>query len=574
MSTPELIATRFARCLDLFRDASAKEDQKTEFRALLGLLKDAAVTIKEDGGRVVVNGAPLEGTDVASLIQRIELHNISEIAVPRDPPASHLFELLKSLADQPGQDDVPTRLRNSGAEQISVTIAQLTASAAAPSAPPSQPTPPPSPALQPPSRAEVENPEPMVPRVSSSERTLGTDGILRGDAWGDIRSVPIKGVPLVTHDPPPPPEAVALPGSVAPPEPPAASLATASLHAPAAPAAPAAAAPAVTQPEDALLAPLERNPQAPNVGDVLSLLIGEVENALNGNRPEQAFRIVAGVVRNEQRVSEGSVRRHYGVALKRMFTKALLKKLADMASVPKHREEAILALGRSGADGAEVLLDLLVGAANMSERRAAFDALTHIKEGANQLVHLLGHPEWYVVRNMAELAGEMGLEEAVPGLAKQLEHRDDRVRKAVALALAKIGTRSAAEPLRRALRDKSPEVRIQVALGIGGKKSSPLAMPLVVALEEEKDEAVQRELILALGRIGSADAVQALIKVAQPSGILFGRKPSALRLAAVEALRLAATSAALGMLQGMSRDADKQVKAAAQSALADLKKKK
>ncbi|MGH7318218.1 MAG: HEAT repeat domain-containing protein, partial [Candidatus Rokuibacteriota bacterium] len=146
-------------------------------------------------------------------------------------------------------------------------------------------------------------------------------------------------------------------------------------------------------------------------------------------------------------------------------------------------------------------------------------------------------------------------------------------RKAVALALAKIGTRSAAEPLRRALRDKSADVRMQVALGIGGRKSSALAMPLVVAMEEEKDEAVERELILALGRIGSPDAVQALIKFAQPAGRIFGRKPTELRLAAIEALRLAASAAAVGTLEGLADDGDKQVRAAARDALTDLKRK-
>src|SRR2546426_1274515 len=90
------------------------------------------------------------------------------------------------------------------------------------------------------------------------------------------------------------------------------------------------------------------------------------------------------------------------------------------------------------------------------------------------------------------------MEDAVPALGKRLDHADERVRKAVGLALAKIGTRGAAEPLRRALRDRSQEVRMQVAVGIGGRKSSALAMPLVVAMEEEKDEAVGRELILAL----------------------------------------------------------------------------
>ena len=114
---------------------------------------------------------------------------------------------------------------------------------------------------------------------------------------------------------------------------------------------------------------------------------------------------------------------------------------------------------------------------------------------------------------------------------------------------------------------------MQVALGIGGRKSVALAMPLVVALEEEKDEVVERELILALGRIGSPDAVLALIKFAQPAGRLFGRKPVALRLAAVEALRLAGTAPAVGTLEGLADDGDRQGRDAARRALTDLKRK-
>ena len=114
---------------------------------------------------------------------------------------------------------------------------------------------------------------------------------------------------------------------------------------------------------------------------------------------------------------------------------------------------------------------------------------------------------------------------------------------------------------------------MQAALGVGGRKSSALAMPLVVAMEEEEDEAVERELILALGRIASTAAVQALIKFAQPGGRLFGRRPAAQRATAVEALRIAATPAAIGTLEGLTDDGDKQVRAAAQSALADLKRK-
>jgi HEAT repeat protein len=278
------------------------------------------------------------------------------------------------------------------------------------------------------------------------------------------------------------------------------------------------------------------------------------------------------VVKAEQQVADASRKRQYSIALKRMYTKGLLEAIAEVANHPSDREAALLVLRRAGEDGVEVLLDLLVAAPTIEERRGLFMALTGMKEGTDQLVHMLGHPQWFVARNVAELAGELGLQEAVPALGQQLNHSDERVRKAAALALSKIGSSAAAEPLRRALRDVSPEVRIQAALGVG-KKSSALAMPLVAAMEEEADENVERELILALGRIASAAAVQALIKFAQPGGRLFGRKPVGLRVAAVEALRLAATPAAIGTLEGLTDDGDKGVRTAAQSALADLKRK-
>jgi HEAT repeat protein len=330
---------------------------------------------------------------------------------------------------------------------------------------------------------------------------------------------------------------------------------------------------AASRPIADLLAELRDKPAGPHVGDLLASLGRQLASALKSNRIAQALTILVGIVRAEHQVSDATRRRQYSIALKRMYSKPLLEAIAELTGAPGHRDDALLALRRAGEDGVEVLLDLLVAAPTVEERRGIFVALTSMKEGTDQLVHMLGHHEWFVARNVAELVGELALEDAVPALAQQLDHEDERVRKAVALALAKMGSRAAAEPFRRALRDKSPEVRMQAALGVGGRKSSALAMPLVVAMEEEEDEAVLRELILALGRIGSAAAVQALIKFAQPGGKVFGRRPAGLRAAAVEALRLAATPAAIGTLEGLTDDGDKEVSNAAQSALADLKRK-
>ncbi len=505
MATPRDFAALFARTLDLFRDPGAKEEQKAQFRTLSGILKIDGVTISAQDGRLLVNGTAV---DDAMLLQRLEFHSVKEIAIPADPPVAEMFELLRALAAQPGDEDIATRLRTNGAKRVSVTMQTFQLE-----------TPPPV-ASEPPPPREAPKIRRDAPAPASED--------------GDV--------PAIVRE----------------------STAASSGFSPAA---------AATRTTGDLIAQLQEKPEGPHVGEVLAILGRQLETAMKTHRVPQALTIVAGIVRAEQQVSDATRRRQYSIALKRMYNKALLEAIAEVADHPSDREPALLVLRRAGEDGVEVLLDLLVAAPTIEERRGIFMALTGMKEGTDQLVHMLGHHQWFVVRNVAELAGELALDEAVPALAQQLEHDDERVRKAVALALAKIGSSAAAEPLRRALRDKSPEVRLQAALGVSGRKSSALAMPLVVAMEEEEDEGVERELILALGRIGSTAAVQALIKFAQPGGRLFGRKPAALRATAVEALRLAATPAAIGTLEGLTDDGDKQVRAAAQSALGDVKRR-
>ena len=503
MATPQDFAASFARALDLFRDPGAKEEQKAQFRTLAGILRVDGVAISAQDGKLLVNGAPVVGD---TLLQRLEFHSVKEIAIPADPPLTEMFELLRALAEQPGDDDIASRLRASGATRVSVRMQTFVFGT--PIAPVSKP------------RPDVAPPPP--PGDAAPSGTEDIPDIVREASAQSVGFSPAAAATRTTGD---------------------------------------------------LIAQLKERPDGPHVGEVLAVLGRQLETAMKTNRITQALVIVAAIARAEQQVSDATRRRQYSIALKRMYNKALLEAIAEVANHPADREDALLVLRRAGEDGVEVLLDLLVAAPTIEERRGLFMALTGMKEGTDQLVHMLGHHQWFVVRNVAELAGELGLDEAVPALAQQLEHDDERVRKAVALALAKIGSSSAAEPLRRALRDKSPEVRMQAALGVGGRKSSALAMPLVAAMEEEEDEAVERELILALGRIASTAAVQALIKFAQPGGRLFGRRPAALRATAVEALRIAATPAAIGTLEGLTEDGDKQVRAAAQSALADLKRK-
>src|SRR6266550_8083261 len=434
MATPQDVAASFARTLELFRDPGAKEEQKARFRTLAGMLKVAAVTIGAQDGRLLVNGTAVDG---GMLLPRLELHSVKEIVIPADPPLAEVFDLLRALADQPGDEDIASRLRGNGAKRVGITMQTFQL------APPPSPPPPPAGSTPP----------------GSPQQSAG--GAPPSDVPDIVRETTSDNVEFSPAD--------------------VATRSTASL-----------------------IAQLEERPDGPHVSEMLAVLGRQLETAMKAKRTTQALIILAGIIRAEQQVNDATRRRQYSIALKRMYSKALLEAIAEVANDPTDREDALLVLRRAGEDGVEVLLDLLVAAPTIEERRGIFMALTGMKEGTDQLVHMLGHHQWFVVRNVAELAGELGLDEAVPALAQQLEHDDERVRKAVALALAKIGSSSAAEPLRRALRDKSPEVRMQAALGVGGRKSSALAMPLVVAMEEEEDEGVERELMLALGRIGSS----------------------------------------------------------------------
>jgi HEAT repeat protein/outer membrane biosynthesis protein TonB len=625
MVNPVVFATHLARAVELFRDPAKKEDQKREFRILVDLLKEGGVALRILQNTLVINGQAVTAAEFQTLVQRMVVHGVTEVTIPHDAPVSHLFELLRALADQPGGSaSIATRLRASGANRVSVVLQALDAPAGA------------------------------ARRAGPRGSDLGTTGVLRGDPVQDLHSAMVAGaegveqveqnlappsvalpeagtpaeavVPSAPRElpppelpassvseeemaslppppppPPPPPAATAAPPTPAPPPPPVVAEPPAPRPArrPSRPSQESAedkanAAAAMPESEisregasetfalrDALskiaadlLAQLEANPQAANVGDTLAVLNRQVETAMREGKMEQAMQVVYSVVRIEQQVEDQALRRQYGIALRRMITRQMLDALSKLVQVPHLEDAAGMVLQRAGADGVEVLLDLLATSNTIIERRGVFNALMQMKEGQDQLIHMLGHPQWFVVRNVADLVGELGLEAAVPALTKQLDHTDERVRRQVALALAKIGTRSAAEPLHRALRDPSPDVRRQAALGVGGRKASALAMPLVVALDEEKDSEVIRELIFALGRIGSPDAVQALIKVAQPGGKLFGRKPSALRVTAVEALRVAGTPAAMGTLQGLTKDGDRQVRSTAQQALDELNLKK
>jgi hypothetical protein len=324
---------------------------------------------------------------------------------------------------------------------------------------------------------------------------------------------------------------------------------------------------------DELIAALEKDPTGPQAGNILQELVGVTDDAGQQENWGEVAKVCAGIVRAEAAVGGpmGNNSRPFNLALKRIMPRRTLEEMARQLSKKESKEHALTILGRMGDSSTDVLLDLLVLAPTVEERRAYFDALVHSRRGSEQVVKMLDHHEWFVVRNIAELCGELKLESAIPELGRLLSHTEERVRKAAVVALAKIGTSATVEPLRQALKDPVPGVRIQALVLIDGKHNRALALRIATMLAEEENipPEVQKEMCNALGRTATPEGVQALVRQANPPRKLLRKPPTQPRLWAVEGLRLAsATSApAKTALEQLKGDDDKDVAAAATKAV-------
>ncbi len=294
-----------------------------------------------------------------------------------------------------------------------------------------------------------------------------------------------------------------------------------------------------------------------------------VDIAARAERWPEVLELMEKIVNEESELTDQLQRRRYLMAIEAMASRSLVEGLARL-SVQGHRRAVTAILQKVGVEATAILLDLMANTQEIKARGQYFSLLSQMRSGTDAIVSRLSDDNWYVVRNVADLCGAMGLEEAVPGLAAHVDHRDPRVRRAIAGALARIGSHEAAEPLRQALHDPEPTVRLQVAQVLNGAKSRGLAMTVALLLDEEQHPDVLHELHIALGRIGTAEATQALVRSSERGPIFFGRKPTTIRVAAVHGLALCDRPEALAALKKLASDRTTDVRNAASDALSDF----
>jgi len=257
--------------------------------------------------------------------------------------------------------------------------------------------------------------------------------------------------------------------------------------------------------------------------------------------------------------------------MRRLQHRSSLELLAKRLPYVYDRPAMLELLSRAGETAVDLLVKQLMESEDAAARRVYFDSIVQLDIAGPALFDLLRDSRWFVVRNAIALLGEMGVEQADTAMLPLLQHADERIRVAVARALVRLGTPKALQGLQSVIDDRSAEVRRIAAVAYGLATGTagmvrPPAARLSIALDKETDEDVALEMLASLGKLGSADAVQRLLRLSMPQGQMGeadATRGAWLRIAALEALVKARGNAVMPHVEALMGDADPEVAQAA-----------
>ncbi len=200
-------------------------------------------------------------------------------------------------------------------------------------------------------------------------------------------------------------------------------------------------------------------------------------------------------------------------AIKKACSRDIIKDvLNDMRTSRKGSPEHHHAYGYLAAldrEATAVLLETLATEKDRALRRYLVDILKELGRGQiGMIAQRLNDSRWYAVRNIVNILGESGSEEAVAHLERASGHVQIQVRTEVIKGLLNIGGRKAATVLCRFLQDIDAELQLQAVRGLGiisgagaGEARAVEALLRRRSLKK-KDLDLSIEGIRTLGRIG------------------------------------------------------------------------
>ena len=228
-----------------------------------------------------------------------------------------------------------------------------------------------------------------------------------------------------------------------------------------------------------------------------------------------------------------------------LSTPALLNFYIDLLCARRRFDDRRVAwdlITRSLGDPlAKLFLTRLAGEKESSTRKVFTDALVTQGEVAlPAIIATLKDNRWPVLRNAAQLLGEIRAVAAIEPLQALLRHRELGVRREALRALTRIGGSSVIRIIAKILQGKDIELRRQAMLCLGAIRD-PATIPLLVQFVQIRDWQFQQleakvDAVKALGEIGSIEVLPVLKNIVSHQPFFYRSRNNVLRAAALSAM--------------------------------------
>ncbi len=214
---------------------------------------------------------------------------------------------------------------------------------------------------------------------------------------------------------------------------------------------------------------------------------------------------------------------------------------------------------RGGAEAVEILLDAVIEAPEAYARRHHFNTLVRFGKSIRTHVENRLSGEWYVIRQMVSLLGELGDPESLTALEKAYNHPDARVKKEVLKGVIKIPGPRTNSIILSALTEADEALLKQAIISAGLlKEVSAIDSLGRIALKRDpfsETSDTVKEAVKALGAIGNDKAVPMLADILFRKVWLGKKSNEEIRTLAAVSLGMIGTKEAYDAVKKTSSDA-------------------
>jgi len=197
------------------------------------------------------------------------------------------------------------------------------------------------------------------------------------------------------------------------------------------------------------------------------------------------------------------------------------------------RNDAGKVLARLGDAPLNRLLDLLRDQTDSTERVRILHLLIEIGQPTIPVIReRLDHDEpWYFLRNLVYVLGRINSQTSVELLGSFLRHKHEKVRQEALQSILRIGGNKRGSVLLSALSEVEESFRMSIIQELGNAKYAeavPVLLELLKArplLQSPSKTELDERICIALGRIGSQEAVPLLTEISRQKAFFAIKKP-------------------------------------------------